>query len=58
MVSSITTPIFVPATRPDRFKKASNTGADAVIVDLEDAVAPDDKDKARAASIHLSRTCQ
>ncbi|MBI1396659.1 MAG: CoA ester lyase [Betaproteobacteria bacterium] len=41
--------LFVPGTRPDRFDKALASGADAVIVDLEDAVAPDQKDAARAA---------
>lgn len=41
--------LFVPATRPDRIAKAFAAGADAVIVDLEDAVAPDAKDAARAA---------
>ncbi len=41
--------LFVPATRPERFAKARGAGADAVIVDLEDAVALADKDTARAA---------
>jgi citrate lyase subunit beta/citryl-CoA lyase len=40
-------PLFVPATRPDRFAKAAASGADAIIVDLEDAVAPADKPDAR-----------
>ena len=31
--------LFVPATRPERIAKALASGADAVIVDLEDAVA-------------------
>jgi len=39
--------LFVPATRPDRFAKAAATGADRVIIDLEDAVAPDEKREAR-----------
>jgi citrate lyase beta subunit len=39
--------LFVPATRPDRVGKALASGADAVIVDLEDAVAEADKDAAR-----------
>ncbi|MER5953791.1 CoA ester lyase [Streptomyces sp. NPDC001893] len=39
--------LFVPGHRPDRFEKAAAAGADAVIIDLEDAVAPDDKDAAR-----------
>jgi len=41
--------LFVPADRPERFAKALAAGADAVIVDLEDAVAPQAKDRARAA---------
>lgn len=41
--------LFVPATRLERLAKAFDAGADAVIVDLEDAVAPDSKDAARAA---------
>lgn len=41
-------PLFVPATRPDRFATAAGSGADAFVVDLEDAVATSDKDAARA----------
>ena len=41
--------LFVPADRPDRFAKAQASGADAVIIDLEDAVAPHAKSAARAA---------
>jgi citrate lyase subunit beta/citryl-CoA lyase len=40
-------PLFVPATRPERFFKAATSEADAIIVDLEDAVSPADKDAAR-----------
>jgi citrate lyase subunit beta/citryl-CoA lyase len=40
--------LFVPGDRPERFDKAYAAGADAVIVDLEDAVAPADKVAARA----------
>ncbi|MFA3875285.1 CoA ester lyase [Streptomyces sp. MMCC 100] len=40
--------LFVPASRPDRFAGAVGSGADAVVIDLEDAVAPGDKDRARA----------
>ncbi|VTY35174.1 (3S)-malyl-CoA thioesterase [Xylophilus ampelinus] len=40
--------LFVPGTRPERFEKALDAGADCVIVDLEDAVAPDQKATARA----------
>lgn len=39
--------LFCPADRPERFAKAVER-ADAVILDLEDAVAPDAKDAARA----------
>lgn len=41
--------LFVPGDRPERFAKALASGADAVIVDLEDAVAPAAKAGARAA---------
>lgn len=41
--------LFVPATRMDRVAKAFASGADAVIVDLEDAVAQADKAQARIA---------
>ena len=40
--------LFCPADRPDRYAKAA-ARADAVILDLEDAVAPDAKDAARRA---------
>ncbi|HRP66775.1 MAG TPA: CoA ester lyase [Thauera sp.] len=39
--------LFVPGNRPERFDKACGTGADAVILDLEDAVAPAGKEAAR-----------
>jgi citrate lyase subunit beta / citryl-CoA lyase len=41
--------LFVPGDRPERFDKALAAEADAVIVDLEDAVAPGAKEAARAA---------
>src|SRR6202158_1371802 len=41
--------LFVPGSRPDRFAKACASGADAVVVDLEDSVAAGDKSTARAA---------
>lgn len=41
--------LFVPGDRPERFDKALASGADAVIVDLEDAVSPAAKDTARTA---------
>jgi citrate lyase subunit beta / citryl-CoA lyase len=41
--------LFVPGDRPDRFDKALASRAGAIIVDLEDAVAPDHKATARAS---------
>jgi citrate lyase subunit beta/citryl-CoA lyase len=39
--------LFVPGSRPDRFERALASGADAVIIDLEDAVEPAAKAAAR-----------
>jgi citrate lyase subunit beta/citryl-CoA lyase len=39
--------LFVPGNRPERFGKALTSGADAIIIDLEDAVAANDKALAR-----------
>lgn len=41
------TALFVPGNRPERFAKALDAGADAVIIDLEDAVQEDAKHAAR-----------
>lgn len=41
--------LFVPGDRPDRFDKALATGADIVVLDLEDAVLPESKARAREA---------
>lgn len=46
-IAAARTLLFVPGSRPDRFDKAAASGADLVIVDLEDAVAGPDKDRAR-----------
>ncbi len=50
-VSTLSAPcrswLFVPATRPERFVKAAGSGADRVIIDLEDAVAVEAKVDAR-----------
>lgn len=43
--------LFVPGSRPDRFAGALASGADAICIDLEDAVSPDDKAEARRAAI-------
>jgi citrate lyase subunit beta/citryl-CoA lyase len=39
--------LFVPGTDPRKIEKAAGSGADALILDLEDAVAPGEKDRAR-----------
>lgn len=49
MLEAIRAPLFVPADSPERFAKAAASGADAIILDLEDAVAEGAKDAARAA---------
>lgn len=41
------TALYVPGDRPDRFAKAARSGADVVILDLEDAVSPQAKVTAR-----------
>jgi citrate lyase subunit beta / citryl-CoA lyase len=46
-----TTYLFVPGNRPERFAKALASGADRIIIDLEDAVAPGDKVTARSAIV-------
>jgi (S)-citramalyl-CoA lyase len=43
--------LFTPATRPERFAKAGEIGADVLLIDLEDAVAPRDKAAARTTAL-------
>lgn len=43
--------LFVPGNRPDRFARALASGADAVCIDLEDAVPESDKPAARDAAL-------
>jgi (S)-citramalyl-CoA lyase len=43
--------LFTPGDKPERFAKARAAGADGVIVDLEDAVAGPNKDRARASAL-------
>ncbi|NUS06785.1 MAG: CoA ester lyase [Nonomuraea sp.] len=47
--------LYVPGDRPERFEKAAASGADVVIVDLEDAVAPGRKDEARDNAVAYLR---
>ncbi len=42
--------LFVPATRPDMVAKVGRSRPDVVVLDLEDAVAPGEKDSARATA--------
>jgi citrate lyase subunit beta / citryl-CoA lyase len=43
--------LFVPADGGSKLEKAMASGADAVIIDLEDSIAPERKDRARAAAL-------
>jgi citrate lyase subunit beta / citryl-CoA lyase len=56
-IASIVAPLFVPANRSERFAKAAASGADAVILDLEDAVPADAKHIARAALSSFALDC-
>jgi malyl-CoA/(S)-citramalyl-CoA lyase len=47
--------LAVPGTNPRAIEKAPTLGADLVFLDLEDAVAPDDKERARANVIEALR---
>lgn len=47
--------LFTPGNRPDRFAKAAATGADGLILDLEDAVSLAGKDEARATLVEHFR---
>ena len=47
--------LFVPASRPDMMPKAAASAADAVCLDLEDAVVPAEKAAARAHAVHALR---
>jgi len=43
--------LFLPASNPRAIAKARGSDADLVVLDLEDAVKPEDKDSARAAAV-------
>lgn len=45
--------IFMPGNKPEMFEKAANAGADIVCIDLEDAIAPADKEEARTKTMEL-----
>jgi malyl-CoA/(S)-citramalyl-CoA lyase len=44
--------LAVPGTNPALFSKAAKSSADIIFLDCEDAVAPDDKERARSNIIH------
>lgn len=48
--------LYVPASRPDRIEKAARSDADAICIDLEDAVAPDQKEASRAHVVRALTT--
>ena len=48
--------LYVPASRPDMIEKAARSAADAVCIDLEDAVAPDQKESSRANVVRALTT--
>jgi len=50
-IASLKSWLFTPATKSDRFSRAASVGADALIIDLEDAVAPSAKNEARATAL-------
>ncbi|HEX3471096.1 MAG TPA: aldolase/citrate lyase family protein [Silvibacterium sp.] len=50
-ILSLKSRLFTPATKADRFARAAEVHTDALIIDLEDAVAFSDKQKARTAAL-------
>ena len=48
--------LYVPASRPEMIEKAARSDADAVCIDLEDAVAPDQKEASRANVVQALTT--
>lgn len=50
--------IFVPGLRPEMVPKALSCGTDIVCVELEDGIAPKDKDAGRTSALHYFETTQ
>lgn len=48
--------LFVPAARPDMIAKAARSAADMVCIDLEDSVAPEQKEASRAYAVQALQT--
>jgi citrate lyase subunit beta / citryl-CoA lyase len=55
MILPMRSALFVPAANAKALAKAPGLAVDAIIIDLEDAVAPSEKDKARAAALKILR---
>jgi (S)-citramalyl-CoA lyase len=51
-VRSLKSWLFTPGTKADHFGRAAEVRADALIIDLEDAVAPSAKKEARGTALH------
>ena len=50
--------LFVPADGGSKLDKAMKSGADAVIIDLEDSITPERKPQARAAALEFLKSVQ
>ncbi|MAE09194.1 MAG: CoA ester lyase [Bacteroidetes bacterium] len=50
--------LFTPANRPERFAKGKQTGADGIVIDLEDAISLAGKDEARDIAINYFKGYQ
>ncbi len=50
MINACRSYLFVPADKPERAAKAAQLSADAVIIELEDGVSPENKSSARDAA--------
>ncbi len=48
--------LYVPGNHPERIAKALAAGADAVVIDLEDAVPPEHKQLARQSAVRVAET--
>jgi len=53
-ISAVRSVLFLPASNPRAISRARESAADLIILDLEDAVKPDDKDSARAAAVEAA----
>jgi citrate lyase subunit beta/citryl-CoA lyase len=53
-ISVVRSVLFLPASNPRAIVRARESAADLVILDLEDAVKPEDKDSARTAAVEAA----